>query len=364
MEPIIQLDSYQNCKEFSDANVIHDYPADVPPRKSRYQRRSSVTRYSLDQMSLSPSQPILATPSLGNESDPTHPHMESNCAFIQVGHSVQKDPCTTNAPDTSHRRYSRRSSVTRYSISQGTDPITAMETRSLSPVPLSRRATAIKVKVEAVDFSDILDENTLEDNIPTKDVEPVKVTPGTTQKSRYPRRCSVTKYCLEGSSATPSSCVKVTVEEPLDTIESMEHRSMLANDIVESSGAGDLLVGWNQAGAAFFEKDDQMEIFVSKNTVEQMDLNQNMVEEVLISEFGEKKRTEVRRLSSSSSTLENKREGSYILDVISKPLCMARWWFRSLESEVKSTSQHSSSSMSLFSSFRRSSRSIEETSIQ
>jgi len=83
--------------------------------------------------------------------------------------------------------------------------------------------------------------------------EPTSVEEVPPSKARFRRRCSVTKYSLDCAQQIATS-FKVTVEEPIDTVDSIEHRSMLANDTIESHGAGDLIVGWGNASADFIDE--------------------------------------------------------------------------------------------------------------
>lgn len=242
------------------ATIVDEQPQKVMPSK-RYTRRSSVTRYSLEQMAV-PSDSMMSdanqTSTLDSSEEPHLVSEESKGDHEQpLGKVVSPSTITKKS---SSGRYGRRSSVTRYSLQQTAIP----ETRSLSPVPFSRRGgSSTKITVEQVsDFT------------PEEEEQPVTPRP----KSRYRRRCSVTKYSLDsaqtvakqhyaathqGDVTTPSKAttttvaVKVTVEEPIDTVDSIEHRHMLANDTIESSGAGDLIVGWNQATASFMDEDDE-----------------------------------------------------------------------------------------------------------
>lgn len=267
---------------------------------SRYQRRSSVTRYSLDQMTTEPRQGPLMVKKQGAFETPVCQSKNENTTSVDPV-TNESAPSQDSVPRPRGGRYGRRSSVTRYSISQ-TAP--NAETRSLSPVPLARRASITKVTVEKYKVPQGLDNTTI-DKEPT--VEP--------PRGRYRRRCSVTKYCLEDAQKA-STVVMVTVEEPLDTVESIEHRNMLANDTVESAGAGDLIVGWNQAGADFWGSDDDCDI--------------GRVADGLICDFGVRQQVE-----KEPATPE---KGSYFRAVLSHNFPSAQLWFKALDSEALTSS--------------------------
>jgi len=143
-------------------------------------------------------------------------------------------------------------------------------------------------------------------------------------RGRYRRRCSVTQFCLEDVPKA-STIVKVTVEEPPDTADPSEHRKMLANDTIESAVAGDLIMGWNRAGADYLESDDEG----------------NRGDGELICGFGKRLGSSERRASMSALEPET---GNYFLGVLSKRFSNAPFWlktlttevFKTLESEVKS----------------------------
>jgi len=204
-----------------------------PPTFQRYRRRCSVTRYSLDQMS--PPEIV--------------PKVEPNVITPQESDSAMQE---VNAEPVPHRRYQRRSSVTRYSYQQ--DPASYRpQTKSLSPNPLKRRGSMTIHTVEQVSNNETGNQMN----------EEVVVTPPENAgqegapRARFRRRCSVTKFSLDNTAPGEERevAVKFTVEEPMDTVEALEHRQMLANDTIESNGAGDLLVGWNQAAADFLENE-------------------------------------------------------------------------------------------------------------
>lgn len=267
----------------------------------RYQRRSSVTRYSLDQMTTEPREALRKTKKQDTFEMPEH---YSNYETTKSADPVtSKCELTEDTPQISERRrYGRRSSVTRYSIAH-TAP--TPETRSLSPVPLARRASITKITVEKYEIPEGADNTTI-----TEDQPPVEPPRG-----RYRRRCSVTKYCLEDAQKA-STLVKVTVEEPFDTVESLEHRKMLANDTIESAGAGDLIVGWNQAGADFLENDDDCTIGgLDDGTVCDADIHQR----------------------GKDPTIPEK--GSYFRAVLSQTFPIAKHWFNALRSETMTTSE-------------------------
>mmetsp|Transcript_28943 Transcript_28943/g.33095 ORF Transcript_28943/g.33095 Transcript_28943/m.33095 type:complete len:355 (-) Transcript_28943:287-1351(-) len=232
-----------------------------PPTFQRYRRRCSVTRYSLDDMSppteVIPQAPqvepnvITTTPTTTEESLSETATQETTTSSEQQLQQ-QQDLQQGQPPLPPHRRYQRRSSVTRYNLQQND---IRPQTKSLSPNPLKRRGSTTKYTVEQVSNkeAEAHQENTI--------AETTEVPEDTKKEfpARFRRRCSITKYSLNGATSDEEPKVvsfKLTVEEPMDTVEALEHRQMLANDTIESGGAGDLLIGWNNASADFLGNKD------------------------------------------------------------------------------------------------------------
>ena len=261
--------------------------SDAPSR--RYQRRSSVTSYSLEQTA------------------PSTRQASTELKMQDISLDPETTPIARSDAPVPHRRYGRRNSVTRC-ILENIVPVT--ETKSLSPVPLARRASLETVSVEKIGGEDLQHQiNTNQEQQPT--IEQAQEPP----RGRYRRRCSVTQYCLEGAQMA-STIAKVTVEEPPDTVDSSEHRQMLTNDTIESAVAGDLIMGWNRAGTDYLESDDEG----------------NRGDGELICGFGKRLSSEK---TASMSALESET-GNYFLGVLTKRFSNAPFWFQTLESEVKS----------------------------
>jgi hypothetical protein len=90
---------------------------------------------------------------------------------------------------------------------------------------------------------------------------------------------------------------------------------MLANDTIESAGAGDLIVGWNQAGADFLGSDDDCTIG---------GLDGGMICN------GDSRQREL-----EPTTPER---GSYFRAILSQNFPIAKLWFNALRSEAMTTS--------------------------
>lgn len=307
MNPL-DVSSYPNMEASSLCRQQLTYTADAETHQSmgvapspRYQRRSSVTRYSLDYVATEPRQP---PQQIVKQDSFVSPEYDANYEITKSDDQVTNHFASSedSAPRSRGRRCERRSSVTRYSISQAAP---THETRSLSPVPLARRASLTTVTVEKYEIPQGVDDATIMEEEPT--IEP--------PRGRYRRRCSVTKYCLEDTHNV-STLVKVTVEEPCDTVESIEHRHMLANDTIESAGAGDLIVGWNQAGADFLEND--------------YDGTQGEVDDGLICGFGDRPQAEKEPAIPEKS--------SYFRSILSQKFPIAQVWFKALRSEISTSS--------------------------
>lgn len=151
--------------------------------------------------------------------------------------------------ETAPASHQMQNATSRYSVPQDTHGFRP-QTRSLSPNPLKRRASAPKITVEEIESLEQATEKP-EDKIIDSSEDRKSYIPS---QPRVRRRCSITKYSTEDATNSNKEqvvTVKLTVEEPADTVESLEHRHMLANDTIESRGAGDLIVGWNQAGGDF-----------------------------------------------------------------------------------------------------------------
>ena len=274
----------------------------------RCQRRSSVTSYSLEQMGTSSQQAPIKPNTQGISLDP-ETKLNNNITNSQEPAEPVMDEATIarSAAPMPHKRYGRRNSVTRCSF-EHIAPVAEM--RSLSPVPLARRASLETVSVEKIGGEDLQHQiNTNQEQQPT--IEQAQEPP----RGRYRRRCSVTQYCLEGAQMA-STIAKVTVEEPPDTVDSNEHRKMPTNDTIESAVAGDLIMGWNRAGADYLESDDEG----------------NRGNGELICGFGKRLSSEK---TASMSALESET-GNYFLGVLTKRFSNAPFWFQTLESEVKS----------------------------
>ncbi|KAI2511963.1 hypothetical protein MHU86_2479 [Fragilaria crotonensis] len=232
--------------------------------------------------------------------------------------SVIRQPLKYGTNDEKHQidsspspRYQRRSSVTRYSLDQmTTEPREALrKTKKQDTFEMPEHYSSYETTKSADPVTIRIPEGADSTTI-TEDQPPVEPPRG-----RYRRRCSVTKYCLEDAQ-TASTLVKVTVEEPFDTVESIEHRKMLANDTIESAGAGDLIVGWNQAGADFLENDDDCTIGgLDDGTVCDADIHQR----------------------GKDPTIPEK--GSYFRAVLSQTFPIAKHWFNALRSETMTTSE-------------------------
>ena len=372
-------------------NIERNVAVIVAP-SPRYQRRSSVTRYSLEHVIASPPvpQPTAVVTSSGSEEkdhtttiatapkidNPAYNYsMNSNCTTEDNNLVVNSEGAPPPTPSTTasmtHRRYGRRSSVTRYSLAQQVAPVP--ETRSLSPVPLARRASLTRITVEKKIVEHVMDPSqqhvnknyndhysstaNLEDNKTTStmmmehhpvpdqppgtDTHGAQAAPPST-RGRYRRRCSVTQYCLEDAatvkashsadttSTTTTTIVQVTVQEPMDTIESIEHRQMLANDTIESSGAGDLIVGWSQASADFLESDNK-----SDDDENAIIHNNNGGDDELICGFGNRLvPVDIAHHTTSSTPSRSENGSSYFLAVLAKKLSKVPFWFKTLESET------------------------------
>mmetsp|Transcript_10641 Transcript_10641/g.16292 ORF Transcript_10641/g.16292 Transcript_10641/m.16292 type:complete len:312 (-) Transcript_10641:36-971(-) len=200
----------------------------------RYRRRCSVTRYTLDHMS--PPE-VIPKPENLTELNVTTP--KSNESESQPAALMETAPASHEMPN----------ATSRYTVPQDTYGFRP-QTRSLSPNPLKRRASAPKITVEEIDSLEQATEKP-EDKVIDSSEDGKNYIPS---QPRVRRRCSITKYSTEdvtNSNKEQVVTVKLTVEEPADTVESLEHRHMLANDTIESRGAGDLIVGWDQAGGDF-----------------------------------------------------------------------------------------------------------------
>jgi hypothetical protein len=158
----------------------------------------------------------------------------------------------------------------------------------------------------------------------------------TVARPRYQRRCSVTKFSLPTIVSTNDidnvSSISLTDAEPADTVDSLEHREMLANDTIESSGAGDLtFIGWNKAKAA-----TALETSTALNGAE----DENVAVGELICGFESRRfmilkmeqEEEEKQWSPPPSPSEKR---GYFLGVLSKRFSMTPSWVKtSLESEV------------------------------
>lgn len=301
------------------------------PPFSRYRRRSSVTRYSLDDS-----------------------NNDNNLAKDQPCYEESSSPeeTTTTIP---HKRYGRRGSVTRFSLhtaAAATSP-KLPETRSLSPVPIARRGSVTTYTAVVVVATEPSPEESQpsspEEHSPESEPEPqvtlpqeevqepprvrygrrcsitkysldaahvvAKSTVERVTEPRVQRRCSVTKYSLVTTPTTEQPQVSLTVEEPIDTIDSIEHQQMLANDTIESSGAGDLLMGWRHHSPTTIKPSSSSK---SSDNAGQ-----------LICGFGTRKQRQQQ---------QHKQQGksSYFFAVISKKLSMTTpiWVKTNLRSEV------------------------------
>ena len=263
--------------------------SDAPSR--RYQRRSSVTSYSLEQTA------------------PSTRQASTELKMQDISLDPETTPIARSDAPVPHRRYGRRNSVTRC-ILENIVPVT--ETKSLSPVPLARRASFRNVSVDNVGEEELQHQiNANQEKQPI--IEQTQEPP----RGRYRRRCSVTQYCLEDVPKV-STIVKATVEEPADTVDSSEHSKMLANDTIESAVAGDLITGWNRAGTDYLESDGEG----------------NRGDGELICGFGKRLGSSERRASMSALEPET---GNYFLGVLSKRFSNAPFWLKTLTTEVFKT---------------------------
>jgi len=232
--------------------MTQQLPDEAPqPPFERYRRRCSVTRYTVDHMS--PPEVIKKNENLkeSNIITPNTHEPETQLGTLMV------------AASNAYSSDQRKSAISRYAVPQDNSGFRP-QTRSLSPNPLKRRASVPKVTVEEIErleqAAEMSDDDIIEPPEERREYLP--------SHPRVRRRCSITKYSLDNTCDDNAEeqvvTVKLTLEEPVDTVESLEHRQMLANDTIESRGAGDLIVGWDQAGADFMDENTEDGITTSE----------------------------------------------------------------------------------------------------
>jgi hypothetical protein len=116
---------------------------------------------------------------------------------------------------------------------------------------------------------------------------------------------------------------------------------MLANDTIESSGAGDLIVGWSQASADFLERDDRSDDDDKVMHNNNNDNNTGVIDGELICGFGNRRvvpvstpEDRVIQPTTSTAASESENSSNYFLGVLARRLSTVPFWFKTLESET------------------------------